>query len=137
MLAPCPDSVLREWQVLMMIKKRNADLNTIYYPDAPWILRRSLDNDPLKEQILDSFSNADGVYGKLYALGADAYQLVTNLDKLIDGERLQGYTGDLELRPDGRIQRYLDWAQYVEGVSQNVENVEPPALPSLRSSAIN
>ena len=118
-------------------QKKNADLNTIYYPDAPWILRRSLDDDPLKEQILGSFSNADGVYGRLYALGADAYQLVTNLDKLTGGERLQGYTGDLELRPDGRIQRYLDWAQYVEGISQNVENVEPPALPSLNSSAIN
>ena len=118
-------------------QKKNADLNTIFYPDAPWILRRSLDDDPLKEQILASFSNADGVYGRLYALGADAYQLVTSLDKLIGGERLQGYTGDLQLRPDGRIQRYLDWAQYVEGVSQNVENVEPPPLPSLRSSAIN
>ena len=118
-------------------QKKNADLNTIYYPDAPWILRRSLDDDPLKEQILDSFGNADDVYGRLYALGADAYQLVTNLDKLAGGERLQGYTGDLQLRPDGRIQRYLDWAQYVEGVSQNVENVEPPPLPSLRSTPIN
>ena len=118
-------------------QKKNADLNTIYYPDAPWILRRSLDDDPLKEQILDSFGNANDVYGRLYALGADAYQLVTNLDKLAGGERLQGYTGDLQLRPDGRIQRYLDWAQYVEGVSQNVENVEPPPLPSLRSAPIN
>ena len=118
-------------------QKKNADLNTIFYPDAPWILRRSLDDDPLKEQILDSFSNADGVYGRLYALGADAYQLVTNLNGLTSGERLQGYTGDLQLRPDGRIQRYLDWAQYVEGVSQNVDNVEPPPLPSLRSGAIN
>ena len=118
-------------------QKKNADLNTIYYPDAPWVLRRSLDNDPLKQTILSNFDNADDVYGRLYALGADAYQLVTSLDRLIAGERLQGYTGDLELRADRRIQRYLDWAQYIEGVSQNVENVDAPALPSLRASVIN
>ena len=118
-------------------QKKNADLNTIYYPDAPWVLRESLDDDPLKQQILLSFSNADSVYGKLYALGADAYQLITSLEQLSTGERLKGYTGDLQLLSNGRIQRHLDWAQYVEGVSQNVENVEAPALPSLRSGVIN
>ncbi|MFK7994147.1 MAG: penicillin-binding protein activator [Granulosicoccus sp.] len=118
-------------------QKKNADLNTIFYPEAPWVLRKSLDNDPLKAQILATFDNAEGVYGKLYALGADAYSLVTNLDKISAGERLQGYTGELELRSDGRIQRYLDWAQYVEGVSQNVKSVDAPSLPSLRSNVIN
>lgn len=118
-------------------QKKNADLNTIYYPEAPWVLRKSLNNDPLKQQILENFENADGIYGKLYALGADAYQIVTSLDKLGAGERLSGFTGDLELRSDGRIQRYLDWAQYVEGVSQNVKSVDAPSLPSLRSSVIN
>ncbi len=118
-------------------QKKNADLNTIYYPEAPWVLRKSLDNDPLKQQIMANFENADGIYGKLYALGADAYRIVTSLDALGEGERLNGFTGDLELRSDGRIQRYLDWAQYVEGVSQNVENVDAPSLPSLRSSVIN
>lgn len=118
-------------------QKKNADLNTIFYPDAPWVLRDSLDNDPLKQQILASFSNADSVYGKLYALGADAYQLINSLEQLSAGERLRGYTGDLQLQSDGRIQRHLDWAQYVEGVSRNVDNVEAPALPSLRSGAIN
>ncbi|MFK8080843.1 MAG: penicillin-binding protein activator [Granulosicoccus sp.] len=118
-------------------QKKNADLNTIYYPDAPWVLRSSLNKDPLKKQILASFDNADGVYGKLYALGADAYSIVTNLDKISAGERLMGYTGDLELRSDGRIQRYLDWAQYVEGVSQNVKSVDAPSLPLLRPAVIN
>ena len=118
-------------------QKKNADLNTIYYPDAPWVLRQSLNDDPLKKQILASFDNAEGVYGKLYALGADAYSLVTNLDKINADERIKGYTGDLQLRSDGRIQRYLDWAQYVEGVSQNVKSVDAPSLPSLRSKVIN
>ena len=118
-------------------QKKNADLNTIYYPDAPWVLRRSLNKNPLKRQILTHFRNADGVYGKLYALGADAYQLITSLDALESGDRLEGFTGDLELSADGRIRRYLDWAQYEDGISRNVKRVEAPPLPSLNTRVIN
>jgi len=118
-------------------QKKNADLNTIYYPDAPWVLRDSLSDDPLKQQILANFANAESVFGKLYALGADAYQLINSLERLSAGERLTGYTGDLQLQPNNRIQRHLEWAQYVEGVSQKVENVEAPALPSLRTGVAN
>ena len=117
--------------------KKNKDLNTIYYPDAPWVLRKSLSQDPLRQTIVNTFENAEGAYAKLYALGADAYTLVTNLDELSQGVRLEGYTGGLELSPEGRINRYLDWAQYIEGVSQPVESIEAPALPSIRSSVIN
>lgn len=112
-------------------KKKNADLNTISYPDAPWVLRQSLDSDPLKQQILTNFENADGIYGKLYALGVDAYTIVTNLEQLSTGGRLSGYTGELELQKDGRIQRYLDWAQYEDGVSRSIESIEAPPRPSL------
>ncbi len=117
--------------------KKNKDLNSIYYADAPWVLRESLQNDPLRQSIIETFPTADGAYAKLYALGADAYQLITSLQALTRGDRLQGYTGGLELNPDGRIQRYLDWAQYVEGVSQTVDSIEAPPLPSIRASVIN
>ncbi len=117
--------------------KNNKDLNTIYYPDAPWVLRKSLQKDPVRSRILSTFPAAEGAYAKLYALGADAYQLATSLDKLSQGQRLQGYTGALELNQDGRIQRYLDWAQYVDGVSETVESIEAPALPSITSSSLN
>ena len=117
--------------------KKNADLNTIYYPDAPWTLRTSLDDNPIKQQIMESFGNPNGVFGKLYALGADAYMVINNLEKLKNGERLTGFTGELELQTNGRLQRYLDWAQYVRGVSENVENIEAPSLPSLRTGVIN
>ncbi len=117
--------------------KKNKDLNTIYYPDAPWVLRDSLKNDPLRTKIINTFENADGVYAKLYALGADAYKLVNSLDKLKRGERLGGYTGDLQLLANGHVQRHLDWAQYVDGVSQNVESIEAPDLPAIRAGSIN
>jgi len=113
--------------------KKNRDLNSIFYPEAPWVLRESMQKDPLRVQILNSFPDANGAYAKLYALGADAYKVITNLDALSNGERLEGYTGDLELSNSGYIRRHLDWAQYQEGVSVGVERVDADTLPAIRS----
>lgn len=118
-------------------EKSNRDLNTIFYADAPWVLRESLREDPLRREVLTSFPNAEGVYSKLYALGADAFNLVTNLDALGKGETLNGYTGDLQLTNDGRIQRLLDWAQYQNGKSVPIERIEAKPLEAIKSSSLN
>jgi len=113
--------------------KKNRDLNSIYYPEAPWVIRKSMQKDPLRQQILTSFPSADGVYAKLYALGADSYKVINNLQELSTGGRLEGFTGDLELSGSGYIRRHLDWAQYQEGVSVGVERVDADVLPDIRS----
>ena len=113
--------------------KKNRDLNSIFYPEAPWVLRESMQSDPLRQQILDSFPEANGAYAKLYALGADSYSVITNLEKLSNGERLEGFTGDLEFSGSGYIRRHLDWAQYQEGVSVGVQRVEAETLPAIQS----
>ncbi len=113
--------------------KKNRDLNSIFYPDAPWVLRKSMQKDPLRQQILANFPNADGAYSKLYALGADAYKVINNLSELGRGGRLEGFTGDLELSGSGYIRRHLDWAQYQEGVSVGVKRVDAESLPDIRS----
>ena len=59
--------------------RNNKDLNSIYYPDAPWVLRKSMASDPLRQSILENFPSSEGVYAKLYALGADSYQLILSL----------------------------------------------------------
>lgn len=117
--------------------KDSQDLNTIFYPDIPWVLRKSMQKDPLRSLIIKTFPAAEGAYARLYALGADSYQLVTNLSALSQGQRLQGFTGGLELSLDGRIRRHLDWAQYVDGVSEPAENIEAPPLPSISTSLAN
>ena len=115
-------------------EKVNADLNSIFYPDAPWVLRESLVDDPLRQSIVDSFPAADGAYAKLYALGIDAWRIVENLEALGGGERLEGYTGELELGSNGRMRRHLDWARYVDGVSVPVERVEAEPLGDILST---
>ncbi|MEE9321865.1 MAG: penicillin-binding protein activator [Granulosicoccus sp.] len=117
--------------------KKNKDLNTIFYADAPWVIRQSMAKDPLRQEILDNFKGANGVYAKLYALGIDAYRIVTNLDAISQGKRLEGYTGDLELTAGGRIQRHLDWAQYQEGVSVPVKRIEADPLQEIVSGRLN
>lgn len=113
--------------------KKNRDLNSIFYPEAPWVLRKSTQKDPLRLQIVSNFPAAEGAYAKLYALGADAYKVITNLGALSDGERLEGFTGDLELSNNGTIRRHLDWAQYQEGISVNVKRIEAEALQPIQS----
>lgn len=112
--------------------KKNKDLNSIYYPDAPWVLRKSMRKDPLRQEIINNFSGADGVFAKIYALGIDAYNVTIRLDPLSRGDRLSGYTGDLELTPEGRIQRFLDWAQYQEGESVGVKSINAEPLQSIQ-----
>jgi outer membrane PBP1 activator LpoA protein len=109
--------------------KVNRDLNTIYFTDAPWMLDPSLDQDPVKRAIVSQFPSASGVFGRLYALGADAWRLVSSLDVIVAGERLDGFTGQLSLGIDGRINRQLNWAQYQDGVAVPVKRVAPDDDP--------
>ncbi len=113
--------------------KKNRDLNSIFYPEAPWVLRESMQNDPLRSQILESFPGANGAYAKLYALGADSYKVITNLNALSNGERLEGFTGDLEFSGTGTVRRHLDWAQYQEGISVGVESIDADTLSPIQS----
>ena len=113
-------------------EKRDRDLNGVFYVDAPWVLDASLDEDPLKQALVQRFPDAAGGFGKLYALGIDAWTIVTSLDALVSGQQLPGYTGRLTLEADGVVHRDLDWARYQEGVSTPVESVDmPDNLPRI------
>jgi len=107
-------------------EKLNRDLNSVFYVDAPWVLDESLADDPLKQALLQRFPDASGGFGKLYALGADAWTVTTSLPALVAGEQLPGYTGRLTLEADGVVHRDLDWAQYQEGISVPIETIEVP-----------
>ena len=117
--------------------KTNKDLNSLFYPGTPWDLNENLQDDPLRNDILANFPAAKGAFANLYALGVDAINVATQLDELIDGVRLNGYTGELQLTNDGRIQRTLDWAQYQEGISVGVERIEAPNFDQQSSASQN
>ena len=108
-------------------ERANRDLNTIYFSDAPWVLDPTVRKDPLYRQINSLFSEPSDVFSKLYALGLDAYLLITDINRLSDSTAgpLKGYTGELSLTTNGRIRRALPWAYYDGGKLVGTERVVP------------
>jgi len=91
------------------------DLNKIRFCGSPWNLKA-----PSAEHLLlaQQHDNTRGRFGRLYALGLDAYriypflrQLAANPDASISGE-----TGELSIAENNRINRNLSWAIYRQGV---------------------
>ncbi len=118
--------------------KANSDLNGIHYADTPWELDRKVKSDPVYKQVASNFPDGMEVFSKLYALGIDAWSIVTNLDNISNGqvEELSGYTGTLSIGPGGRVQRRLLWAKYDEGKVKTIPNVEYKA-PVISQGASN
>jgi len=106
--------------------KANRDLNGIQFTDAPWILDRDTRRSDQYQQIARAHPDTLEVFGKLYALGIDAWKLVNNLDSLTtdSSTEIPGFTGLLSLTADGRIQRKLLWAQYQDGKTTRLKNID-------------
>src|SRR3990167_67101 len=93
------------------------DLNGIMFCETPWLLNV---NDPLRQQASTQWPQAGGSLGRLYAMGADAFQLAPRLNQLkaLPETRLQGLSGNLSLNPAQRIERQLPWAEFRDGQVQ-------------------
>jgi len=92
------------------------DLTGIAFADAPWILDENIRTDRRYQQVTQLFPDGADIFAKLYALGMDAFALITNLQVLNQPtEKYKGLTGDLTLSADGKIQRHLMWAEYADG----------------------
>ncbi|MBI3772101.1 MAG: penicillin-binding protein activator [Gammaproteobacteria bacterium] len=93
------------------------DMDGIMFPDIPWVLNPSADHDPNWEQINRLWSDTAPAYRRLYALGIDAYTLMTQLDALQRNREspIQGETGNLFLDDKNRVHRQLLWARFKEG----------------------
>lgn len=85
--------------------------------------------DPVMDRDLDGLIFCDmperlrsGSVNPLSAMGADAYQLVNQLEGLTSspGYEIPGYTGRLSVTHDGRIWRHLDCAVFRNGQPQRL-----------------
>lgn len=90
------------------------DLEHIRFTEVPWLLGQP---DPVKELIQQRWPEARGGMGRFYAMGADAYQLATQLQLLqaMPNTSTDGLTGKMQLGPQNRINRTTGWAQYNHG----------------------
>ncbi|MBE0484910.1 penicillin-binding protein activator [Marinobacter sp.] len=93
---------------------RDRDLNRVTFTDIPWVLAP---DNPLRTQAEQNLTGTRGQLGRLFAMGADAWQLSKRLPLLrqVEGATIEGQTGVLSMTPDGIIHRQQLWAQFQSG----------------------
>ena len=95
----------------------DADLDGVVFPDLPWILAPDAQSASIKALVNDNFQAASSAYQRLYAFGADAFNLIPHLPRLAyeDEAGFNGATGLLSMSADGRINRKLPWGKIING----------------------
>ncbi|MDF2181529.1 penicillin-binding protein activator [Neptuniibacter sp. CAU 1671] len=93
------------------------DLNGIRFCASPWAVQA-----PSQDKILltQQRTNVESRFGRLYALGLDAYHLYPYLNQLqaLPGTQIQGETGQLSINGRGEVVRTLLWARFRDGIPQ-------------------
>lgn len=98
-------------------QQADADMNGVRFPDLPWILAPGDEISAIKDLVNDSFRADSSVYQRLYAFGADAFNVIPHLARLAFDEKTEfhGATGALSMSGDGRISRKLPWGKIING----------------------
>lgn len=99
---------------------QDQDLNNITFVGTPWNLK-----PPSQDKVLISQQRKDtnSRFGRLYALGLDAYRIYPYLKQLsaLPGTQIDGETGRLSIQQGGKVSRGLTWAVYKDGTPQIIE----------------
>ncbi|MDO3723112.1 penicillin-binding protein activator [Marinobacter sp. chi1] len=105
---------------------RDRDLNRVKFTDIPWTLKDS----QLKTTASQQLNNTRGQLGRLFAMGADAWQLSKRLPLLrqVENSSLEGQTGVLTMSDNGSIRRQQLWAQFQNGAPRLLPDLEPPLV---------
>lgn len=102
------------------------DLNDVQFLDIPWQIPEAAVGGVEVLPFLDSYHSlreeSDPTLFRLHAMGVDAFELARRLPQLqaIPGSELRGATGTLIPSSDGRVERQLPWARFVNGVPQPI-----------------
>lgn len=96
---------------------RDRDLNGVMFTDIPWILTEDI---PLRNAADSVFPDMAGGMHRLFAMGADSWQLAKRLPFLrqVEGASLQGHTGQLTMTGEGAIAREQLWARFKGGTPE-------------------
>ncbi|RKZ96142.1 MAG: LppC family lipoprotein [Gammaproteobacteria bacterium] len=97
--------------------QQDIDLNGLIFNDIPWIFSNTASADSaymaLHENQTDNFNS----FIRLYALGSDAYRLISELNSLSRSSSVtfQGATGLLSIDEAGYVHRKILWATFNKG----------------------
>jgi outer membrane PBP1 activator LpoA protein len=98
--------------------QQNIDLNKLVISDIPWVFNDLSQSDPIYIALNSASDKIFERRVRLYALGADAYNLIPELNQLSRSPEasIEGATGDLSINPIGQIIRTPKWAQFNNGL---------------------
>ena len=102
---------------------RDRDLNDVIFTDIPWVPD---DQNELRREASQVLAGTRGQLGRLFAMGADAWQLSKRLPLLrqVDTASISGQTGVLTMTRAGSIHREQLWAQFRNGVPERLPKIE-------------
>jgi len=107
--------------------QQNIDLNDLILSDMPWIFNNIAQSDPTYMALRNDSPEHFEESVRLYALGADAYHLIPQLNQLSRSPELSfnGATGALSINSSGQIIRKPRWAKFNHGLIELLPLPEP------------
>lgn len=96
---------------------RDIDMNGLQFCDMPWLLDDDSSWQHLKQSITGRWPSESARYGRLHALGVDAWRITPYLGQLGGGMfgNYYGVTGTLQIDSGQQVHRTLQWAQFRQG----------------------
>jgi uncharacterized protein len=103
------------------------DLNGVEFCDATWLFS-TVPGRPDRNVMNRDLASSNGLGGRLFAFGMDAYALLPYMDWLLAHPEtyLDGASGQLAADGFGRIHRVLTWARFEDGVARPVQGALDP-----------
>ncbi len=100
---------------------RNQDLDGVRFPATPWELAHATE-----DEVPRLASLRDGTFGALFALGQDAWNMLSWLSLMHKdpGFVFTGQSGRYRMSADGRLQRDPAWGEFSLGIARAFD---PPA----------
>ena len=97
--------------------REDSDINGVLFVDMPWVIDPENEYSPLNRMIGRYQKPSLAAYKRLYAFGIDAYRLIPQLAELSlqPDQQYEGKTGYIKIDEQGRVQRRLIWAQFLDG----------------------
>ena len=97
--------------------REDNDINGVFFVDMPWVIDPENEYSPLSRMIERYRKPAHSAYRRLYAFGIDAYRLISRVAELSlrPTRQYEGKTGYIKIDKEGKVERRLIWAQFVQG----------------------
>ena len=110
--------------------QQNIDLNKLVISDMPWVFSDIAQSDSTYIALRNASPEHFAQFVRLYALGADAYHLIPELNQLRRSPELsmRGATGELSIDQAGLVNRKPNWATFNNGLITLIAS-EPSLLP--------